>query len=168
MDPESSDSSGWEEAAALEAADVVAPATTSCRSTEQTHPCCVWKFVTQVQHAPVPYSDPHNTFNVAMLFLEVNKKHETENKANAANSSGAAAREGARCSSNAVRSSPTGSQVTLPSVLTRKPAACAKSRTSSRLYSSKADLSLSGPWLRAKARNRFRVAAVRALAMTST
>ena len=81
--PQSSDSSGWAEAAALEAADVVAPASTSCCSTEQTHPCCVWKFVTTMQHAikhgPL-YSSPQNPFNVAMLFLELHNKHTTHNK----------------------------------------------------------------------------------------
>ena len=42
--PQSSDSSGWQEAAAFDAADAVAPASTSCRSTQQTHPCCYENF----------------------------------------------------------------------------------------------------------------------------
>ena len=72
-------------------------------------------------------------FQLTLNVNQFNTKHETENKANAATSSGAAARKGARCSSNAVRSSPIGSQVAVPSFLTRKPAAGAKARNSSRL-----------------------------------
>ena len=87
MESQSSDNSGWQEAAAVDAADAVAPASTSCRSTEQTLPT--------LQHAmkPRPLYSPHqNPFNMAMLFQNFNTKHETENKANAATSSGAADR----------------------------------------------------------------------------
>ena len=60
----------------------------------------VWKFTdkmrhplvtTSIKHGPL-YSYPQNPFNMAMLFPKFNTKHETQNKANAANSSGAADR----------------------------------------------------------------------------
>ena len=101
-------------------------------------------------------------------FTVSSKTKERQRKRCHGSSKGTAHRAGARCSNSAARRSPTDSQVTLSSVLTRKPASCAKSRTSSRFICCSTERSHSRSALRPPERSCASLAHGARIAMTHT